>query len=531
MRVSLRFQSTGTVPGNGDPVLMQGRSLTIGRGLENELSLPDPDRVISKNHCVIEDHNGNVVVIDLSTNGTYLNYGKIPLGATPTPLNDGDILTMGGYELVVSIQDPAAEAAAQIAPPVGEAQVSHGSASAAPDTLSLLDDPSTEGDFLDDLLGAEGGPKGPSQVTRADPMDDILPPLGEEDDPILGGARPDGQEMEGASQARHNPSAQDHFAPAAQRQSNIIPDDWDDDLLSAPAAPAAATSPARPPVPPPPAARPGSESDPFADLLDDPGLATPPPAPVSSPAPTPVAAPPPVAARPVAPAVPAPEPAAPAAPPPPAAAPPAAAPAAAAPAPPVASGDQSAARAFLAALEVEDLSLTDEDLTPAMTRVGSMLRMMIQGLREILMTRTSIKSEFRIDQTRIGASQNNPLKFSVSVDQAVEAMIRPRRKGYLQADEATRQALDDIKAHEIAMVTGMEAALKGVLKRLDPAVLEDKIETSGGLGSILKGKKARYWDVYEKMYAEIADQAENDFHDLFSREFAKAYQEQMDKLK
>jgi type VI secretion system protein len=520
MKVSLRFQSTGTVPGNGDPVLMQGHSLTIGRGLENELSLPDPDRVISKNHCVIEDHNGNVVVIDLSTNGTYLNYGKIPLGATPTPLNDGDILTMGSYELVVSIQDPAAEAAAQIAPPVGEAQVSHGSASQAPDTLSLLDDPSTEGDFLDDLLGAEGGPKGPSQVTRADPMDDILPPLGEDDDPILGGPRPDGQEMEGASQALHNTAAQDHFAPASQQKSSIIPDDWDDDLLSTPATPAAPAAPApaaNPPAAPvAPPARPGSESDPFADLLADPGppplspSAPPSPAPVPSPAAPPVSAPAPAAAVP---------------PPPVAAVPPVLQ------AVPLASGDQSAARAFLAALEVDELSLSDEDLTPAMMRVGAMLRMMIQGLREILMTRTSIKSEFRIDQTRIGASQNNPLKFSVSVDQAVEAMIRPRRKGYLEADAATRQALDDIKAHEIAMVTGMEAALKGVLKRLDPAVLEDKIETSGGLGSILKGRKARYWDVYEKMYAEIADQAENDFHDLFSREFAKAYQEQMDKLK
>lgn len=81
------------------------------------------------------------------------------------------------------------------------------------------------------------------------------------------------------------------------------------------------------------------------------------------------------------------------------------------------------------------------------------------------------------------------------------------------------------------MVTGMEAALKGVLKRLDPEVLAGKIETRGGLGSLLGGKKARYWEVYEKIYAEVSDQAENDFQDLFSREFARAYKEQLDKLK
>jgi predicted component of type VI protein secretion system len=32
------------------------------------------------------------------------------------------------------------------------------------------------------------------------------------------------------------------------------------------------------------------------------------------------------------------------------------------------------------------------------------------------------------------------------------------------------------------------------------------------------------------MYAEIADQAQNDFHEVFGREFARAYQAQVRKL-
>ena len=103
MSVTLRFQSSGAVPGDGRPVVMRGPSLTIGRGAENDMVLPDPDRQISKTHCVIENHNGNLVVVDLSTNGTFLNYGKVPLGRTPTPLNDGDVLILGAYELVVQV--------------------------------------------------------------------------------------------------------------------------------------------------------------------------------------------------------------------------------------------------------------------------------------------------------------------------------------------------------------------------------------------------------------------------------------------
>jgi len=152
-------------------------------------------------------------------------------------------------------------------------------------------------------------------------------------------------------------------------------------------------------------------------------------------------------------------------------------------------------------------------------------------LREILMTRASIKSEFRIQQTMITSGANNPLKFSISPEQAIETMVRPSAKGYLPPDEAARQALDDIKAHEIAMMAAMEAALKGVLKQLSPKVLEGQITKGGGLSSLLQGKKARYWDVYETMYAKISDQAETDFHELFSREFARAYQAQLDRLK
>jgi predicted component of type VI protein secretion system len=57
------------------------------------------------------------------------------------------------------------------------------------------------------------------------------------------------------------------------------------------------------------------------------------------------------------------------------------------------------------------------------------------------------------------------------------------------------------------------------------------LQDGGGFGGLLKGRKARYWEVYEKMYAEISDRAENEFHEMFSREFARAYQAQLERLK
>ncbi|MBK0327126.1 type VI secretion system-associated FHA domain protein TagH [Rhodobacteraceae bacterium F11138] len=488
MPVTLKFQSSGTIPGNARPVQMQGGSLTLGRGPGNDLMLPDPDRLLSKSHCVIEDHNGNVMVVDLSTNGTFLNYSKIPLGRVPTPLNNGDVLALGSYELMVEITAEPDATDDLIAGPAAQGPASHGNADNAPDPLALLDDAGPGGNFLDDLLGAEAAPTGPSQLNPADPIDELLPPLGEDEDPFF--QKPsDGREGEGASAPMHNPSAQDSFT-AQHAGNNLIPDDWDDLLGDEDPTPAPGPDPA-----------PGSDPAPVPDPVRQTPKTVLPPPPAEHSGPTPRRTPPQLPTQ------------------------------TDGPIDPDAPVETDAARAFLSAVGAEELAIADADLVTTMARMGRVMKTLVTGLREILMTRTSIKSEFRIEQTMISAGGNNPLKFSISPEQAVEAIVKPGARGYLSAETAAEQALDDIKAHEIAMVTGMEAALKGVLARLDPQELSGKIESSGGLGSLLKGKKARYWEVYEKMYADISDQAENDFHDLFSREFARAYKVQLDKLK
>ena len=271
MSVSLRFQSSGAVPGDGRPVVMRGPSLTIGRGPENDMVLPDPDRQISKTHCVVENHNGNLVVVDLSTNGTFLNYGKVPLGRTPTPLNDGDVLIMGAYELVVQVTAQSSEPMA----PLMDERASFGNASRAPDPMRLLDDAGQGGDFLDSLLGSDK-PKGPAQFRgHQDEFAELLPPLGD-DGPLLG---PAPVQQGGPAMRDHSASGSDAFrAPVASRSA--IPDDWDD--LLAPvklAAPAYVPPPAPSPPSPPPAAAQIPDDDIF-------GLEPPPPPP---PVPAPVA--------------------------------------------------------------------------------------------------------------------------------------------------------------------------------------------------------------------------------------------------
>ncbi len=116
-------------------------------------------------------------------------------------------------------------------------------------------------------------------------------------------------------------------------------------------------------------------------------------------------------------------------------------------------------------------------------------RTLVEGAREVLMARASIKDELRLGQTMISPDGNNPIKFSISGQQAVEAMIKPTVAGYQTADKAAAEAMMDIRAHEVAMMSGMESAIKTLLLRFDPAELSSKIEDSGRLVGLLKGKK------------------------------------------
>ena len=50
-----------------------GGEFSIGRGPENDWVLPDPERGLSKCHCVFAYRSGGWQVADLSTNGSFLN--------------------------------------------------------------------------------------------------------------------------------------------------------------------------------------------------------------------------------------------------------------------------------------------------------------------------------------------------------------------------------------------------------------------------------------------------------------------------
>jgi type VI secretion system protein len=193
--------------------------------------------------------------------------------------------------------------------------------------------------------------------------------------------------------------------------------------------------------------------------------------------------------------------------------------------------DDPIIRALMRGLGLEDLN-TRRSAEEIAELAGAMLREATAGTMGVLMGRAMTKRESRLDMTMISSQANNPLKFFPDADSALTQMVNGVMPGYMPAPRAFAKAFDDLKAHELAIMAGMRAALAGVLKRFDPAAIEARLQLPTVMDKMLTAnRKAKMWDRMVELYAEMALEADSDFHRLFGEAFAAAYEEQIERLK
>lgn len=185
-------------------------------------------------------------------------------------------------------------------------------------------------------------------------------------------------------------------------------------------------------------------------------------------------------------------------------------------------------QALLAAAGIEGL---DADRDSAQL-LGEILRTSVQGLMEVLRARERIKDELRVRGTTFKSANNNPLKFSANVDDAFHNLLVKRNPAYLSPKDAFEDAYRDVRDHQTAVMLAMRLAFEAMLAQFDPARLQEEFDRQLKKGSILGvPAKLRYWDLYRERYGDKAKDADASFRQLFGDEFAKAYEEQLVRLK
>jgi type VI secretion system FHA domain protein len=469
---------TLTLAGTGESRTIDRGTLSIGRASGNDWVLADPERHLSKTHCFIGFAAGRYVLTDVSTNGVFINGSRERVARdAEVELNDGDEIRVG--EFVIAVREVAARVGGGRADPLSDPR------EAGPDPLGgdPLDDPfgaPPPAGFGHSFAAAPPARRAQDPFDRVDEADQQRVPA--PDDDLFQGITP-AESWQGPSQP-DNVDAPGHAFAAPKPAAPMSLDDIDALLGDTPPDPAA------PMAAPPPPARPAAVGQ--------------------------RAAPPPVAPASVdAPFAEAPRPAP-----------------ATAPAPPAAALPADAAKLLAAFRDGAGVPGLDFGADPeaAMREAGMVFRAMVEGLRQVLISRAAVKNEFRIEQTMLRARDNNPLKFSVTDQDAVAALLQPGRAGYKPPLASAQEAFDDVRAHELAVMAGVQTALLGLLRRFEPAALEKRL-SARMLDTILPlARRARTWELFCATYQEIAREAEDDFQAVFGREFARAYQAQVQKL-
>lgn len=174
-----------------------------------------------------------------------------------------------------------------------------------------------------------------------------------------------------------------------------------------------------------------------------------------------------------------------------------------------------------------------QGLTPeTMALVGSLLRSATAGAVDMLSARAATKRELQASVTIISAKANNPLKFLNDPSAALQQMLHSRLPGFMRGDEAMRDAFEDLRAHEVGVIAGTRAALQEVLHKFSPELLDERLAKGSVLASLLPAvRKTRLWEQYLERYAEIRQEAEDDFQSIFGRAFLEAYEAETERIR
>lgn len=459
---------------------------TIGRGHGNTWILADPEKFISTKHSQITFENGYYYLSDLSTNGTFFNGSKEPIGSgNRVVLKDGDRFTLGDYEFLVSMRSEGQGTTAAFNDPFGPGTFAGGGPSIASDEGAFLG-----GGRQDDPFAGSSGGFTPSIVSSLSPG---LP----ETDPLAALDRAsrinapfhtlDTQSAAAASQ-RDDADVLQH----AVKWPSAIPENWDVDEVSSNDVepqrkieiPIARTANLQALGETQLSAQKRVELEQenkrllahivvLKHRLKEQEKK------------------------------------------------------------PTGSGQRATTAVdgtLVEAMGLAKWNLSEKKKGEISQIVGELTRETMSGLMEALSFRKKIKEEFRINVTTIQPVENNPLKFSANIEDALENMFIKDNKAYQKPLDAVREGFYSISEHQLAVLAGIQAAFRGMLERLDPASLEQRFEKYRKAGVIKVGQKSKNWDSYKEFHQDLVNNMDNSFQHLFGYDFVQAYEEQLQKL-
>ncbi|QJQ04593.1 type VI secretion system-associated FHA domain protein TagH [Undibacterium piscinae] len=189
-------------------------------------------------------------------------------------------------------------------------------------------------------------------------------------------------------------------------------------------------------------------------------------------------------------------------------------------------------QAFLKGAGLPDLNLSS-GLTPElMETMGKLVATSVQGTMDLIAQRALVKREVNADVTLVVLRKNNPLKFFPDSQTVLTQMLRKKMPGFMTPDEAMDDAFQDLRAHQLAVVAGMKAAMDALMKKFQPALFEKRLSPPTLLDHLNPARrKAAMWEHFSRLFDSISLESKDEFQTLFGKDFLTAYEKEIERIK
>lgn len=184
-----------------------------------------------------------------------------------------------------------------------------------------------------------------------------------------------------------------------------------------------------------------------------------------------------------------------------------------------------AMNAFLQGVGISKQMVPSHNSEQWFHQLGQSFSLLLGGLMDTLHHRAEFKQSNRLNHTAFQRNENNPLKFSANVEDAIHNLYNRNSASFLGPKQSILEAFADIEKHERALMMGVGGAVDGVMSLLEPNYIAEQNSSQGVLEKLLLGKsQANYWKGYERTFFELKSELDEGTHPFYLEDFAKSYE-------
>lgn len=180
-------------------------------------------------------------------------------------------------------------------------------------------------------------------------------------------------------------------------------------------------------------------------------------------------------------------------------------------------------------LGVSLVHLSPTEAEETLADIGAALNAAISGLNKLFRSREGKAHKFPLASMHMHAIEDNPLRFSQGVDEALQALFVSRGLVHLNAPAALSESITHLDHHQHATEYAIDTALDAVMHALHPDALTKRFSqySRHRIPEQAEARDAWKWRMFEAYVAEMLSSRQRGLQLLFWEVFANAYQDKM----